>query len=213
MIYNNAEVDVPAPQAYIRFLNAIPQTDMAIDIYINDRLIAEGVPYQGFTDYFKAIPGNYTMSYYQTGTNTLLERETFIIHDGMVYTAAAIREEGNYDMELIGDTPKTPDPTLAFIRFINLVPDSEGVDIIMDRRTLITELEDNEVSRYLAAVPGDHTLNIRLSDSRQMVVSHPNLYLEGGKYYSAYVVGMESGNPEIQVLIPLEGVTYLQFEQ
>ena len=42
-------------------------------------------------------------------------------------------------------------------------------------------------------------------------MEHPKVNLKGGKAYTVYVVGSRADRAGLQVLIPLEGVTYLDF--
>ena len=45
----------------------------------------------------------------------------------------------------------------------------------------------------------------------KILVEHPKVNLKGGKAYTVYVVGSRADRAGLQVLIPLEGVTYLDF--
>ena len=73
------------------------------------------------------------------------------------------------------------------------------------------DLNYMEVTDYLMLESGKHTLKVLLTENNERVVSHPNMVLKGGNVYTTYVVGLASGRPYIEVLIPLEGSSYLKY--
>ena len=55
--------------SYIRFFNASPNSP-AVDIYANNTLLVQNLPYKEFSLYFPASSGNYNIKVYPTGQNT-----------------------------------------------------------------------------------------------------------------------------------------------
>lgn len=203
----------PADKAYLRFFHALPNDPpVNVDIYINKKLVVKNFKYEDFTPYLTARAGTYVIQVYPTGNNLdqLLDiRITLNAHE--IATAAVIGIVEQVGLEVISDYPQEIDESLAFMRFINLSPDKVGVDVYIDDTPVVYDLNFTEVTDYLSLYPGKHTMKIKLSDSQKTIVSHPNMVLKGGNYYSTYVVGLIDGVPLVEVLIPLEGVTYLKF--
>jgi len=202
-----------ADKAYIRFFHALPNDPpVDVDLYINKKLVVKNFKYEDFTPYLTAHAGTYIIQLYPTGNNVdqLLDiRITLNPHE--IATAAIIGTTSQVGLEVFSDYPQEIDDSLASMRFINLSPDKVGVNIYIDDTPVVYELGFTEITDYLSLFPGKHTMKVELSDSKKIIVSHPNLIIKGGNFYSTFVVGFINGTPLVEVLIPLEGVTYLKF--
>lgn len=202
-----------ANKAYIRFLHAVPNDPpVNVDVYINKKLVVKNFKYEDFTPYLTAHAGTYIIQVYPTGNNVdqLLDiRITLNPHE--IATAAIIGTTSQVGLEVISDYPQEIDESLSSMRFINLSPDKVPVDIYIDDTPVVYDLDFTEVTDYLSLFPGKHTMKVKLSDGQKTIVSHPNMVLKGGNYYSTILVGFVNGTPLVEVLIPLEGVTYLKF--
>ena len=94
---------------------------------------------------------------------------------------------------------------------MQLSPTAPAMDVYWDDRMVLSDLRYEEISRYLTTAPGSHNLKLRETDTGKILVEHPKVNLKGGKAYTVYVVGSRADRAGLQVLIPLEGVTYLDF--
>jgi hypothetical protein len=202
-----------ADKAYIRFFHALPNDPpVAVDVYINKKLIVKNLKYEDFTPYLTAHAGTYIIEVYPTGNNLdqlLNIRIGLNAHE--IATAAIIGTVSQIGLEVFSDYPQEIDESLSFMRFINLSPDKDEVNIYIDDTPVVYELGFTEITEYLSLFPGKHTMKVELSDSKKTIVSHPNLMLKGGNFYSTYVVGFMNSTPLVEALIPLEGVSYLKF--
>ena len=70
---------VSKPESYIRFLNALPNSEN-VDIYLNNKLFANSLSYRGFTKYFSIMPGTYNIKIFNAGSKTkpLVNRRIYI---------------------------------------------------------------------------------------------------------------------------------------
>lgn len=209
----NLDSKCDADKAYIRFFHALPNDPpVNVDVYINKKLIVKNFKYEDFTPYLTAHAGTYIIQIYPTGNSVdqLLDvRITLNPHE--IATAAIIGTTSQVGLEVFSDYPQEIDDSLSFMRFINLSPDKVAVDIYIDDTPVVYDLDFTEITDYLSLFPGKHTMKVKLSDSQKTIVSHPNMVLKGGNFYSTFVVGFINGTPLVEVLIPLEGATYLKF--
>ena len=53
-------------------------------------------------------------------------------------------------------------------------------------------------------------MKVERADNNERVISHPNMVLKNGYIYTSYMVGLVNGEPFIQVLIPLDGSSYIK---
>ena len=100
---------------------------------------------------------------------------------------------------------------MAYVRFVQLSANAPQMDVYLDDSLILADLNYREVSRYLAVTPGDHNLKLRDYYSGAVLLEDPLVSLQGGKAYTIYVVGDMTDRVGLQVIIPLEGASYLTF--
>ena len=172
--------------SYIRFFNAYPGAG-SVDIYVNGRKVASNLLYRNFTEYMKAFPGYYRVAVFRAGTTESPLTVSYINLIGYrIYTAALTGTEGNVSLEMINDNRRFLQGNMAYVRFVQLSANAPRMDVYLDDSLVLSDLNYKEVSRYMAVVPG-------------------------GKAYTIYVVGDMNDRVGLQVVIPLEGASYLAF--
>lgn len=197
--------------AYIRFLNANPMVG-PVDIYVNGRKVVSGLQYQDFTEYMKVFQGYYRIAVFKAGMqdDPIAVTRLNVIRN-RIYTIAVTGDMQNVNTEVIVDGRRTLNPDLSYMRFIHLSPNAPAVDVYVDDRLVLKDLEFTEASRYLSLLPGDHNITFKKANTDEVLLVDPMATLKGGKAYSVYFVGEDGMEPGLQVLIPLEGTTYLKF--
>ena len=195
---------------YIRFLNASPaQSD--VDIYVNGRKVASNLLYRGFTEYLKVFPGWYRVAVFPAGKRTNpLTVANIQLRSNQIYTAALIGLD-TFELQVLNDTRRVLNPNRAYVRFAQLSPNAPQMDAYWDDALVVSELDYQDVSRYLAATPGSHNLKMRDTLSGAVILEDPDITVQGGKAYTIYVVGDIYDRTGLQVIIPLEGTSYLEF--
>ena len=165
-----------------------------------------------FTEYMKLFPGWYRIAIYRAGTMTNpLTVLRLQVQSGGIYTVAVTGLADAISTLTIEDSHRYLSPNRAYIRFVQLSPTAPAMDVYWDDRMVLSDLRYEEISRYLTTAPGSHNLKLRETDTGKILVEHPKVNLKGGKAYTVYVVGSRADRAGLQVLIPLEGVTYLDF--
>ena len=196
---------------YIRFLNANASIG-PVDIYVNGRRVARNLSYRAFTEYMRAFPGYYRVAVFRAGT---IQRPLYVtrlnVIAGRIYTAAVIGTMQNVSMQVITDTRRSLNRNQSFVRFVQLSPNAPSMDVYVDNRLVVSDLQYQEISRYLALIPGEHNLKLKATGTNRILLEDPSMVLGGGKAYTVYVVGNINERPGLQVLIPLEGASYLIF--
>ena len=197
--------------SYIRYLNANPSQG-AVDVYINGRKVASYLNYRAFTEYMKAFPGYYRIVVFKAGTrrNPISVSQINVIAN-RIYTAAFIDTGMTNEWQLITDNTRVLNQNRAFVRMIQLSYSAPLMDVYIDNRLVLSDLDFQEVSRYLSLAPGNRDLKLKVATTNRTILQDPNMYLRAGKSYSVYIVGDMASRMGLQVLIPLEGTTYLSF--
>jgi hypothetical protein len=196
---------------YIRFLNASPG-EQRVDIYANGRKVADSLLYREFTEYMKVFPGWYRIAVYKAGTITNpLTFTTLRVQANDIITMAVIGLTGEIFTQTINDSRRWLNRNQAYVRFVQLSPNAPTMDAYWDDALVLAELNYQDVSRYLQTTAGSHNLKMRDSLSGANLVESPDVSVENGKAYTIYIVGDINDRTGLQILVPLEGATYLDF--
>jgi len=202
-----------AEKAYIRFLHALPTSPSTnVDIYVNNRPAIKNFKYQDFTKYLAISPGDYSIQVYPArNTSTQLLDTNIVVSPNEILTVAVTNTPNNVEIETFSDYPREIDTSIAQMRFINLSSESP-VDIYVNDNPVVYELGYTEQTDYIPFTPGRHTMTVNVSETGKTIVHHPNMILKGGNFYTTYTVGKTTSQPVMEVLIPLEGASYLNFK-
>ncbi len=201
---------MPNPTSYARFLHAIPDV-AAVDIYLNDYPIQKNIKYKEFTRYFTGYSGIYNIKVFKAGeTETPFIAQNFEVDESGIYTVALTGLARDPAFEIIPDYARNFDKNKAHIRFINLAPFNTDYNITLNEKPEVSGLTYKEISDYAEHLPGNYYFRAFNSITDDLKLSVPRMQLKAGKIYSGYIVGLESGKPGLQLLVPLEGATYLK---
>jgi len=196
---------------YIRFLNASPG-EQRVDIYVNGRKVVSNLLYRNFTEYMKVFPGWYRIAVYSAGTKTNpLTVTTLRVQANDIITMAVIGLAGDISTQAINDSRRWLSRSQSYVRFVQLSPNAPAMDAYWDDALVLAELNYQDVSRYLQTAAGSHNLKMRDSLSGANLVESPDVTVENGKAYTIYIVGDINDRTGLQILVPLEGATYLDF--
>lgn len=197
--------------SYVRVLHASPDAP-GVDIYVNNNPIARNVTYKSFTQYFPLAGGLYNIKVYPAGTkvNPVIDVNVNI-PPRSIFTVAATGMLADIDLTLVPEPPIGKLPNETFVRVVHLSPNTPSVDITLPNGTkLFTDVEYKEITDYQRVRPGQYEFQARPTGTDNVVLTVPNINLRAGNIYTVYVVGLFNGRPPLQVLIPLDGSTYLQ---
>ncbi len=206
-MYNQNRV---APMSsYIRILHASPDAP-GVDIYVNENLIARDVIYKEFSPYIPIVGGLYNVKVYPTGTKIKPVIDTNVnIPPSSIFTVAATGKLADIGLTLVPEPPIKRLPNETFLRFVHLSPEAPNVDITSNNTKLFSDIEYKEIAPYIPIKPGKYELQIMTVGTNNIILTVPNINLKPGKIYTVYFVGLTTGEPSLQVLIPLDGSTYL----
>ena len=216
IVQDNIRESSPCPGcphlSYMRILNASPMPNNSVDVYLNTVLLASDISYQEFTPYIPLAEGTYNVSIFPVGKKTgALVTDTINIKGHSVYTLAFAGEHSNYSIEEYLEPKIAIPPGKALIRFSHLSPDAPAVNLTLSNGdVLFSDVRYEDLTDYRELPSGTYTLQLRLPGTNQVVLTVPNALFKSGRYYTIYAVGMVSGNPPLQLLLPLDGNSYIK---
>lgn len=197
--------------SYIRVLHASPNSPN-VDVYANGNLIAGNLRYREFTPYLKVTPGLYNITIYPAGTTATPVLSTqATINPAAIYTVAAIGRSPNLEIFPVREPRTALSPGHANVRFVHLSPNAPAVDITTpDGKAIFRNIAYKGITEYVPLRPGRHNLEARAAGTNNVVLNVPNIVLRPQRNYTLYAIGLAGEKPGLQLLIPLDGSTYLR---
>lgn len=201
----------PLAPSYIRLLHASPNAP-AVDIYANGNLVARTLRYREFTEYFSIPGGSYNIVVFPAGQTTNPVLSTNInVPGGSIFTVAAIGLLPSISLLPAEEPRMNIPPGKLMLRFVHLSPNAPNVDLaIQTGEVAFSNVAYQGITQYIAVNPGTYTFNLNVTGTDQRVLYVPNITLQAGKFYTIYAIGIAAGAPPLQVLIPLDGNTYIR---
>lgn len=197
-------------KSYVRVLHAVPGAP-AVDVYANGQLIAQNLMYRDFTDYLTVPSGNYKIEVYPAGTrDEALVTTTATLPGCSIVTVAAVGQLPSISLLPIAEPIEPIAPNMAKVRFTHLSPTAPNVDITLpDGTVLFSDVRFKETTQYVMVPPGIYNLQARIAGTDQVVLQVPNIQIEPNRFYTVYAVGLPGEEPPLQVLIALDGNSYI----
>ena len=192
--------------SHIRVLHAVPDAPN-VDVYANDQLVAENLPYGQYTNYITVPSETYEISLYVAGsTDSPVLSNMLTIHPNSIYTIAAVGRLSDISFLAIPDTNMSHHYNMSMIRFVHLSPNAPSVDITLPDGTIIFQrIPFKEVTHYIALPPSDYTLQVRVAGTSTVVLTLPTIETDADKYYTVYALGLVGESPELEALVVLDG--------
>lgn len=203
---------IPNLTSYIRFFHASPNSP-GIDIYVDNSLVAKDLKYQQFTSYLPISAGEYDIKIYPTGTTStpILTDDNFGITPNSIQTAAIIGEGSSLELFSVPEPHLSVNPSMVFLRFVGLSPDSPSLDVALPNGQLLFKgIDYKDIMGYILIPPGNYTILLKATGTDRIVLTSPNFLIKPNRLYTTYITGLNSGNPEKQIVQALDGLSYIR---
>lgn len=207
------EMNVPnAIRSYLRLLHASPLSP-SVDVYINSIPTLRNLQYKGFSEYLPISPGNHNVKLFKAGTTTLVYNGDVEILPNEIETVCIIgKDPSSLSLLPVKDPKLNIDTTKAYLRTVHLSPNTPPIDVVTSNGIeLFNDVSYKEKQGYISIQPSIYAIDIKLTDTTTSVLYVPNMKLRPNKFYTIYVVGLLNDTPPLQVLIPLDGNSYITF--
>lgn len=196
--------------AHVRVLHASPDAP-SVDVYVNGSKAVSNLSYKNFTEYLPLTAGTYHIEVYPAGqrSNPVVSRDITVSAQS-IYTIAAIGKLNNIALYPIQEPRLDIQENRTNVRFVHLSPDAPAVDIrLPDGKNVFTNVRYKEITNYATVKPGTYTLDVFPTGTNQKVLHVPGIKLKANRFYTVYAVGLVEGDQPLEVLIPLDGNSYL----
>jgi hypothetical protein len=196
--------------SYIRVFHASPNAP-EVDIYVNNNLVVRRLAYRQFSEFLRYSPGRYNIKVFPSGrTDNAVIDTNLDLPARNIITVAAVGQLPNISLQPIQEPTFSRIPGRAYVRFAHLSPNTPNVDLVARGNNLFSDVGYTEVTDYVAVNPGTYVFDINLSENNQRVLYVPNINLLPDRIYTIYAIGLTGETPPLQVVIPLDGNTYIR---
>lgn len=200
-----------ARNSYVRLLHALPEL-APVDIYANNKRLVRNFTYKEFSEYLLFLPGSYEIKVFPAGKRiNPIVATTINVVPGVIMTLGVIGMVPSIGLYPIIEPPVPHIPTRSCIRFIHLVPGAPAVDLTrLDGKIIFRNVKYKDITDYVCVSSGRFGLDIRLAGTNKAILTDPTILLLPNKHYSIYLVGTVAGTEPLQILIALDGSSYIQ---
>jgi len=100
---------------------------------------------------------------------------------------------------------------MLYLRFANLVPNSPDMDLVLSGGIkLFDQVSYGIATNYILISAGTYAFYLQQSGTDRSLLYVPNITLGEGRFYTIYAIGRMDEAVPLQVLIPLDGNSYIK---
>ena len=197
--------------SYLRVFHGAPNTP-AVDVFINNKLVANKLSYMGFSTYLKTTPGKYNIKIFPANKkDNAIINTNITVPERAIMTNAVIGNFPNISLLPILEPVFSKIPNKVYVRFAQLSPNAPNVNItVQGKEKIFTNVEFKEVTKYITLNAGTYIFDVNISKTDKRVLHVPNIVLLPNRIYTIYAVGLAGQTPPLQIVIPLDGNSYIK---
>lgn len=200
-------------KSYLRVLNTYP--DVNLDIHVNEIVMAENLKTGEYTRYAQFAPGTYQVKVYEPEEPKKLIFESIIdIERNLSYTGVIAEDDSDPTDISVLMIPEAKENTIngkmSAIRLTNLTSDSPDLELATsDGTVLFAGVNYGDVSNNVAIPSGRYALTLREKRSKNAVKTF-NVDFAPRMHYTLFATGKYGKNPDVKIIMPEDGVNYLE---
>jgi hypothetical protein len=199
-----------ADDAMVRVLHASPDAP-AVDVYANDGVILEDVPFGVISNYLAVPGGTYNIKVCVAGSDATDPANCVIDADlpfdaGKMYTVAATNEVASIEAQVLVDAP-ADDAENAQVRVVHFSADTPAVDVLTQDKSakVVENLAYPDATGYLALPEGSYDLIVCANADNTVCPLDPGaLDLAAGTAYSVFAVGSLASEAGLSAVVAVD---------
>ena len=198
-------ISIKNETSLVRVFHASPQAP-PVDIYINESLAFSNLQYKQFSNYTSLEVGDYRIDVFQAGDTTKpIISGALNVEDGKMITVAVIGDLNDLGLLLIDDVTKKTSDDYGSFRIVNLSPNSKSIDVLVNGKSVVIDLEYKQNTSYIDARPDRYNIDVVQTIEKVLLLSFSAL-IKSKRIYTLYILG---DVPNISSLQSVDGNTYL----
>ena len=198
---------LPQIEPSVRILHAVPNAPN-VDVYLNGSLITSNLAFGKISEYSQLLSGEYEFQLFKAGTyvKPLLSQNIQLIANAN-YTVSIVTLSNNLYLFRLKDDNVPINKSKSFLRFINLSSNAPLLSLALPNSvTLFNEVEYLESTGYYQLSPGIYNFKVLLGSSQITTKYIKNITLDGGNFYTIYIIGLFNDKPPIGYLFVYDAI-------
>ena len=198
---------LPPIEPSLRILHAVPNAPN-VDVYLNGSLITSNLAFGKISKYSQLSSGEYEFQLFKAGTyvKPLLSQNIQLIANAN-YTVSIVTLSNNLYLFRLKDDNVPINKSKSFLRFINLSSNAPLLSLALPNGvTLFNEAEYLETTGYYQLSPGIYNFKVLLGSSQITTKYIKNITLDGGNFYTIYIIGLFNDKPPIGYLFVYDAI-------
>lgn len=182
---------VVPPVAYVSLYNASPNGPDLNVIVDNRQINSNSFDYSEHTGYLRFYTGDRTIQFGPYGASNVVADTTLKLENDKAYSIFVVDEYPTPDILVLNDDGDEPGEGKAMIRFLNLSPDTEAVNLLSDGSTtpMFTGQVYKASSAFTAVDAKRYDFTVRSTSGDNQLLDVPGINLQPGWYYTVVVRG------------------------
>ncbi|MES2488020.1 MAG: DUF4397 domain-containing protein [Bacteroidota bacterium] len=186
---DNNNYNPPADTAaYGVIVNASPNSG---DLYFfadANQVNNTGLSYTGANGYYNFFPGNRLLSVKNTA-GTTVATDSITLTAGQYFSAFAVNTFDNIELVTYTDSLQYPAANKAYLRFINLSPDADSINVSSLTATFATGLAFKQATDFIEVPSGTYDFTFADTASGDSLFTDTAVNLYAGHIYTIYSKG------------------------
>lgn len=201
-------------KSYLRFFHVFPAS-LSVDVYIDKKLMVSDILYEDFTEYLSLPSGEHTITITKNKNSVPLLNKKIHLLNNMIYTSIITpvnKDTMGIDINFIEDTQRAIPINNLLCRFAHFSNAFSNIDVTLsDGTSIFKNIAPKQVTNYIMLKQGTYSLAIRDINTSRTLLNVENIRLKPSRFYSIYAIGSNKKEFPIQLVIPIDGNSYLRF--
>ena len=192
--------------ALVRAIHTIP-AGATLDVLADDRTVFGGLSYKTVTPYQELNGQRYEFRLLPAGINAAdpLAENSQSLDDGEHYTIVVFpgTDDEPAALRVVRDDLDEVEPEQARVRIVHASRDARNIDVWAQGRqeALFAGVEFQTVTDYVAVPPESITLEIRVPNARDPMLTVPDVRFAPGGRYTIVVAGQLRAAPPLEAIV------------
>jgi len=185
----NNYVTYPEPEiAYGIIANASPASGDLFFFADANQINNTALTYTNAAGYYNFNLGNRVLSV-KNSAGTTVATQNVTLERGNTFTAFAVNTFDNIELVVYRDSISSTSTGKSYVRFINLSPDADPINVSGTTQTFATGLAFKQATPFIEVTAGDYDLTFKDTATQDTLVQDNAVALRAGKIYTIYTKG------------------------
>jgi hypothetical protein len=182
---------VNIPVAYVSLYQASPNAPN-LDIVVDNRVInINTFAYADYTGYLRFFTGERNIKFRPAAASSVAIDTTFSLEANNAYSIFVVDDYDDAQALLLKDNTETPASGKAKVRFVNLSPDVQPVNLTATgiEANTFNDIPFQESSDFKEVTAAQYDFLVQANSGQQTLLNIPDITLQPGWYYTILVRG------------------------